>query len=81
MGEPNRLRLLLACLDKPQSVGDLAGQLELSIPLVSQHLRLLRSVWLLYSKREGKHGFYEINDELTWSSNLLHILPQNEHSF
>lgn len=62
MGEPNRLRLLLACLDKPKAVGDLAEQLELSIPLVSQHLRLLRSARLLCSKREGKHVFYEIDD-------------------
>ena len=63
MGEPNRLKLLLSCLDKPVSVSDLAGQLELSIPLVSHHLRLLRSARLLCAKREGKHIFYEIDDE------------------
>lgn len=63
MGEPNRLKLLLSCLDKPQSVGYLAERLELSLPLVSHHLRLLRSSRLLCAKREGKHVFYEIEDE------------------
>lgn len=63
MGEPNRLKLLLACLEKPQAVSDLAEQLQLSVPLVSHHLRLLRSARLLYAKREGKHIFYEIDDE------------------
>lgn len=63
MGEVNRLKLLLACLDKPQSVTDLARQLQLSVPLVSHHLRLLRSARLLCAKRDGKHMFYEIFDE------------------
>lgn len=62
MGERNRLKLLLACLDAPQSVTDLANQLELSVPLVSHHLRLLRSTKLLSARREGKHIFYEIDD-------------------
>lgn len=62
MGEPNRLKLLLACLDKPQSVSSLAEQLQLSVPLVSQHLRLLRSARLLRAKRDGRHIFYEIDD-------------------
>nr|WP_131783699.1 metalloregulator ArsR/SmtB family transcription factor [Legionella gresilensis] len=63
MGEPNRLKLLLVCLDKPQAVSNLAEQLHLSVPLVSHHLRLLRSARLLCAKREGKHIFYEIDDE------------------
>nr|WP_115333010.1 metalloregulator ArsR/SmtB family transcription factor [Legionella busanensis] len=63
MGEPNRLKLLLVCLDKPQAVSNLAAQLQLSVPLVSHHLRLLRSARLLCAKREGKHIFYEIDDE------------------
>lgn len=63
MGEVNRLKLLLTCLEKPQSVTDLAQQLQLSVPLVSHHLRLLRSARLLCTKRNGKHIFYEIADE------------------
>ena len=63
MGEVNRLKLLLTCLDKPQSVTDLAQRLQLSVPLVSHHLRLLRSARLLCAKRDGKHIFYEIADE------------------
>lgn len=63
MGEPNRLKLLLVCLEKPQAVSDLAEQLQLSLPLVSHHLRLLRSARLVCAKREGKHIFYEIDDD------------------
>lgn len=63
MGESNRLRLLLISLEKPQSVSELADRLELSVPLVSHHLRLLRSARLLSARREGKQIFYEIDDD------------------
>jgi DNA-binding transcriptional ArsR family regulator len=62
MGEPNRLKLLLACLHGPKSVSGLAKQLDLSVPLASHHLSLLRSARLLVAKREGKHIYYGIFD-------------------
>ncbi|CAM2774891.1 TPA: winged helix-turn-helix transcriptional regulator [Legionella pneumophila] len=62
MGEPNRLKLLIACLDGPKSVSELAEQLQLSVPLASHHLSLLRSARLLLANREGKHIYYTIYD-------------------
>jgi DNA-binding transcriptional ArsR family regulator len=43
LGEPNRLRLVAACLDGPRSVGELTKEVGVSQSLVSQHLRLLRA--------------------------------------
>ncbi|STY78980.1 transcriptional regulator, ArsR family [Legionella wadsworthii] len=62
MGEANRLKLLLACLEGPKSVSELAEQLQLSVPLTSHHLGLLRSARLLVAKREGKHIYHGIFD-------------------
>ncbi|HEN5573916.1 TPA: ArsR/SmtB family transcription factor [Legionella pneumophila] len=62
MGEANRLRLLIVCLDGPKSVSELAEQLQLSVPLTSHHLSLLRSARLLMANREGKHIYYSIYD-------------------
>ncbi|HAU1161714.1 ArsR family transcriptional regulator [Legionella sainthelensi] len=62
MGEPNRLKLLIVCLSGPQSVSELAEQLQLSVPLASHHLNLLRSSRLLIANREGKHIYYSIYD-------------------
>ncbi|HHY0177233.1 TPA: ArsR/SmtB family transcription factor [Legionella pneumophila] len=62
MGEPNRLKLLIVCLDGPKSVSELAEQLQLSVPLASHHLSLLRSARLLSANREGKHIYYSIYD-------------------
>ena len=63
LGEPNRLRIVLACLEAPVSVGVLADDLDLSPSLVSHHLRLLRAARLLARRREGKRVFYAPADE------------------
>ncbi len=62
LGEPNRLGLVLACLDQPVSVGDMASRLDLSQSLVSHHLRLLRAARLLKADRQGKQVYYSIAD-------------------
>ena len=62
MGEPNRLRMMVACRDAAVSVGDIADRLGLSTSLVSQHLRLLKAARLLVSERRGKQVFYRAAD-------------------
>jgi len=63
LSEPNRLRLVLACMEQPRYVGDLARELGASPSLVSHHLRLLRSTRLLRGEREGQHVRYRLNDD------------------
>ena len=62
MGEPNRLRIVLACLDQERAVGALATELGLSPSLVSHHLRLLRAARILRGRRAGKNVFYTAAD-------------------
>lgn len=63
MSDPSRLRIILACLDTPVSVGDMAAGLGLSASLVSHHLRLLRAGRLIQAERRGNRVFYLITDE------------------
>ncbi len=62
MGDPSRLRIILACSGEPICVGDVAGQLELPQSLVSHHLRLLRAARLVRAERRGKQIFYCLAD-------------------
>ena len=63
MGEPNRLRLVLACLEAPMAAGELARRLGLSASLASHHLQLLRAGRLLKAQRRGKQVFYQAADD------------------
>lgn len=63
LGDPNRLRLVCACLDEAVSVQDLSQQLGLSPSLASHHLRLLRAARLMRTERQGKRVFYRAADQ------------------
>ncbi len=62
LGDPTRLRIVLACLPAPIAVGDIAGGLQLSSSLVSHHLRLLRAARIVKAERQGKQVFYSAAD-------------------
>ena len=62
LGDPTRLRIVLACLAQPTSVGDIAAALALSSSLVSHHLRLLRAARIVKAERQGKQVFYSAAD-------------------
>lgn len=63
LGDPTRLRVLLACLDGPIAVGDIAQGIEASPSLVSHHLRLLRAARLVRGTRKTRQVFYEAADD------------------
>ena len=62
LGDPNRLRIVLSCLDAPSSVGDIVDRVGLSQTLVSHHLRLLRATRLLKAGKLGRQVFYSLPD-------------------
>ncbi len=82
LGEPNRLFLVIACLDGPRGVGDLAEAAGLGQSLVSHHLRLLRGARLLRAMRSGKQVFYEIADGhvRTMLSNMIDHMIEPHHA-
>lgn len=63
LGDPTRLRVLLACLDGPIAVGDIAQSIDASPSLVSHHLRLLRAARLVRGTRKTRQIFYEAADD------------------
>jgi len=63
LGDPSRLRILLACLERPTNVGAIAEGTGLSVSLVSHHLRLMRAARLVRAARQGKQVYYQGADE------------------
>jgi DNA-binding transcriptional ArsR family regulator len=58
LGDPTRLRIVLACVQQRRAVGAIAEALGLSASLVSHHLRLLRAARIVRAERQGKQVFY-----------------------
>ena len=60
----NRLLILCALLEKPMTVGELAGTVPgISGPALSQHLQKLRAGQLVQAQKEGQFVRYSIKDE------------------
>ncbi len=61
VAEPRRRDILnyLALQERP--VGDIVASLGLEQPSVSKHLRVLRDVGLVRSRRDGRQMFYRTN--------------------
>lgn len=62
LGSESRLRLLRAIADRPRQVGGLAEATGMTQPLVSQHLRLLRSTGIVTVSRIGREATYQLAD-------------------
>jgi DNA-binding transcriptional ArsR family regulator len=71
LGDTNRAKILYSLLHQELCVCDLAAVVGISESAVSQHLRILRSLRLVKSRREGKVVFYSLDD--SHIRTLLHV--------
>lgn len=61
LGDPTRLAILERLADGPRAVVELADELPVSRPAVSQHLRVLKDVGLVVDEPEGNRRIYRID--------------------
>jgi DNA-binding transcriptional ArsR family regulator len=61
VAEPRRREILDLLAGGERSVGELVGQLGLSQPLVSKHLRVLREVGLVHVRDSGRQRLYRLD--------------------
>jgi len=74
LAHAHRLEILELLAQGERSVEALAERADLSLANASQHLRLMRNVGLLVSRRDGKHIFYKLSDPL-----ILDLLRTLQH--
>jgi len=65
LGDPTRLRILLALEVAELCVCDLSALLETTSSAISHQLRLLRTSGLVRFRREGKVVYYSLNGSTT----------------
>lgn len=75
LGNENRFSILQTIMKKPRTVGDIAKLSHLPQPAVSQHLKVLKSVKLVESTRQGQEVLYLVNTEFI--TTLLKKLTTN----
>lgn len=63
VAEPRRRQILDLLAAGERSVNDLVAALDLSQPLVSKHLRVLRDVGLVEVREQGRQRLYRLNGQ------------------
>lgn len=61
LGDRTRRAILEQLLDGPRAVGELAAQLPVSRPAVSQHLKVLKESGLVRDETAGTRRLYRLN--------------------
>ena len=63
IGDPTRRVIFERLADRPQAVGELARQLPVSRPAVSQHLRVLKDAGLVVDRPAGARRIYQLDPD------------------
>jgi DNA-binding transcriptional ArsR family regulator len=61
LGDPTRRAIFERLVEGPRAVGELAEELPVSRPAVSQHLKVLKSAGLVVDRQAGKHRIYQVD--------------------
>jgi len=63
LGDPTRRAIFEHLAERPQAVGELASQLPVTRPAVSQHLKVLKDAGLVVGQAVGTRHIYSVNPE------------------
>jgi DNA-binding transcriptional ArsR family regulator len=63
LGDPTRLAILERLADRPRAVVELAKELPVSRPAVSQHLRVLKDAGLVVDQPVGTRRIYRVDPD------------------
>ncbi|GAA5069880.1 ArsR/SmtB family transcription factor [Nocardia callitridis] len=69
LAAPVRIAIVLQLRESPRCVHELVDALGVTQPLVSQHLRILKSAGVVHGERSGREVLYELVDD-----HLAHIV-------
>jgi DNA-binding transcriptional ArsR family regulator len=61
LGDPTRRRIFELLAERPRPVGEVAAELPVSRPAVSQHLKVLKDVGLVLDRQHGTQRIYQVD--------------------
>ncbi|MFO7851987.1 MAG: ArsR/SmtB family transcription factor [Bacteroidota bacterium] len=74
LGHPMRLRIVKGLIKNECNVTEIQQNLGLPQSTISQHLKVLRNVGIIESRREGTNVCYKVLDH--WVKELVHDLKK-----
>jgi DNA-binding transcriptional ArsR family regulator len=63
LGDPTRRAIFERLVERPLAVGEIAGELPVSRPAVSQHLKVLKAAGLVVDRAAGTRRIYRVDPQ------------------
>jgi DNA-binding transcriptional ArsR family regulator len=63
LGDPTRRSIVELLIERPRPVGELAAELPVSRPAVSQHLKVLKLSGVVVDRAEGTRRIYRVDPQ------------------
>ncbi len=63
LADPTRRAIFESLADRPRPVGELASELPVSRPAVSQHLKVLKDAGLVVDRPAGTRRIYQVDPD------------------
>jgi DNA-binding transcriptional ArsR family regulator len=63
LGDPTRRAIFERLAERPRAVGELARELPVTRPAVSQHLKVLKAAGLVVDRRDGNRRIYRLDPD------------------
>ncbi|TDA70545.1 MAG: ArsR family transcriptional regulator [Clostridia bacterium] len=76
LGDETRTKILYLLAHQELCVCDLASILDMSLPAISHHLRLLKALRLVKYHRDGKMVYYSLDD-----AHILNLIREAQAHF
>ncbi len=76
LGDETRTKILYLLAQQELCVCDMAELLDMSLPAVSHHLRLLKAMRLVKYRRDGKQVYYSLDDD-----HIVNLIRQAQEHF
>lgn len=76
LGDETRVKIMYLLINRELCVCDLAEILNLTLPAISHHLRLLKAFRLVKYRRDGKMVYYTLDD-----NHIVNMILQAQEHF
>ncbi|MCL5046640.1 MAG: metalloregulator ArsR/SmtB family transcription factor [Actinobacteria bacterium] len=76
LGDETRTKILYLLAHQEFCVCDLSSILDMSLPAISHHLRLLKALRLVKYRRDGKQVYYSLDD-----AHILNLIREAQAHF
>jgi DNA-binding transcriptional ArsR family regulator len=75
VGENTRMRIIRYLKKKPSNVKEVAAHFSLTQPTISHHLKVLKKIGMVFSKKSGREIFYFLNKKYPCQRCSLFKIP------